>query len=225
MFFALQADDWFVRLFGLPIQELDDTTRSRNSMKGNGIAFIISNLVAYLINIHWVFNGLSVDSWYKYHRNRFKGLLRHNYRWTDEKIVATAATEAFVCRKRVIIVTQDSDFHAIFWQFSNNFVMFKLLRRIRDQQISPSEFWRQFSELCEAYNSFYLKMIEQRSQAAISELHAKNKGIHPVIVNLRATTTKDIAVHYQARKIVDVFIYPEEMIQEFLNAAGIIRNA
>src|SRR5262245_15401121 len=55
MFFALQADDWFVRLFNLPIQELDDTTRSRNSMKGNGVAFVISNLVAYLINVYWVF--------------------------------------------------------------------------------------------------------------------------------------------------------------------------
>ena len=55
LFFALQADDWFVRLFNLPIQELDDTTRSRNSMKANGVAFIISNLVAYLINIYWVF--------------------------------------------------------------------------------------------------------------------------------------------------------------------------
>ena len=32
MFFALQPDDWFVRLLKLPIQELDDTTRSRNSM-------------------------------------------------------------------------------------------------------------------------------------------------------------------------------------------------
>ena len=55
MFFALQADDWFVRLFNLPIQELDDTTRSRNSMKGNCVAFVISNLVAYLINVYWVF--------------------------------------------------------------------------------------------------------------------------------------------------------------------------
>jgi len=55
MFFALQADDWFVRFLNLPIQELDDATRSRNSMKGNGVAFLISNLVAYLINIYWVF--------------------------------------------------------------------------------------------------------------------------------------------------------------------------
>jgi putative flippase GtrA len=55
MFFALQADDWFVRLLKLPIQELDDTTRSRNSMKGNCVAFVISNLVAYLINVYWVF--------------------------------------------------------------------------------------------------------------------------------------------------------------------------
>jgi predicted MFS family arabinose efflux permease len=51
----IQADDWFVRILNLPIQELDDTTRSRNSMKGNGVAFVISNLVAYFINIYWVF--------------------------------------------------------------------------------------------------------------------------------------------------------------------------
>ena len=55
LFFALQADDWFVKLLHLPIQKLDDKTRSRNSMKGNGVAFVISNLVAYLINIYWVF--------------------------------------------------------------------------------------------------------------------------------------------------------------------------
>ena len=54
-FFALQANDWFVRLFNLPIRELDDNTRARNSMKGNGVAFMISNLVAYLLNIYWVF--------------------------------------------------------------------------------------------------------------------------------------------------------------------------
>lgn len=55
MFFAFQADDWFVKFFNLPVHRLDDVTRSRNSMAGNGIAFIISNLVAYLINIYWVF--------------------------------------------------------------------------------------------------------------------------------------------------------------------------
>lgn len=55
IFSALQADDWFVKLFNLPVQELSVTARSRNSMKGNGLAFIISNLVAYFINIYWVF--------------------------------------------------------------------------------------------------------------------------------------------------------------------------
>lgn len=55
IFHALQADDWFVRVFDLPIEELDDATRSRNSMLGNGAAFLVSNLVAYLINIYWVF--------------------------------------------------------------------------------------------------------------------------------------------------------------------------
>ena len=55
MFFALQPDDWFARLFSLPVEELDDATRSRNSMKANGVAFVISNLVGYIINIYWVF--------------------------------------------------------------------------------------------------------------------------------------------------------------------------
>lgn len=55
IFFALQRDDWFVKLLNLPVQNLDDTTRSRNSMKGNWVAFLGSNFVAYLINIYWVF--------------------------------------------------------------------------------------------------------------------------------------------------------------------------
>jgi putative flippase GtrA len=55
LFFALQRDDWFVRLLNLRIQQLDDTTRARNSMKANGVAFLVSNLIAYLINIYWVF--------------------------------------------------------------------------------------------------------------------------------------------------------------------------
>ena len=55
LFFALQANDWFVRLLKLPIPKLDNATRSRNSMKANGVAFVISNMVAYLINIYWVF--------------------------------------------------------------------------------------------------------------------------------------------------------------------------
>jgi putative flippase GtrA len=55
LFFALQANDWFARLLKLQVQKLDNNTRSRNSMKANGVAFVISNLVAYLINIYWVF--------------------------------------------------------------------------------------------------------------------------------------------------------------------------
>ncbi len=55
MFFALQKDDWLVGLLNLPVQEIDDATRSRNSMKANAIAFVFSNLVAYLINVYWVF--------------------------------------------------------------------------------------------------------------------------------------------------------------------------
>jgi putative flippase GtrA len=55
LFCAFQPDDWFARFLRLRIHELDDTTRSRNSMKANAVAFVISNFVAYVINIYWVF--------------------------------------------------------------------------------------------------------------------------------------------------------------------------
>jgi putative flippase GtrA len=55
LFCALQPDDWFLRFFGLSSVDLDHGTRSRNSMKANGVAFVISNFVAYVLNIYWVF--------------------------------------------------------------------------------------------------------------------------------------------------------------------------
>ena len=55
VFIALQAEDWVVKVFHLPVEELDDATRSRNSMLSNATAFLVSNLAAYLLNIYWVF--------------------------------------------------------------------------------------------------------------------------------------------------------------------------
>jgi putative flippase GtrA len=55
VFIALQTEDWFVKVFHLPVERLDDATRSRNSMLSNATAFIVSNLAAYLLNIYWVF--------------------------------------------------------------------------------------------------------------------------------------------------------------------------
>jgi putative flippase GtrA len=65
LFPALQPDDWAVRLFRLQVAAEDDSLRARNSMFDNGIAFIFSNMAAYLINIWWVFkpgkHGLLVE--------------------------------------------------------------------------------------------------------------------------------------------------------------------
>ncbi|MDP8247422.1 MAG: GtrA family protein [Candidatus Tritonobacter lacicola] len=55
LFPCLQKNDWAVELFNLSVEEEDDSTRSRNSMIDNIMAFIFSNMVAYLINIYWVF--------------------------------------------------------------------------------------------------------------------------------------------------------------------------
>jgi len=52
---ALQKNDFAVQAFKLNVPDMDDATRSRNSMLDNFMAFILSNLVAYIINIYWVF--------------------------------------------------------------------------------------------------------------------------------------------------------------------------
>ncbi len=54
---ALEANDWAVRLLKLEVKHHDDRTRARNSMISNAIAFVISNMVAYLLNIIFVFQS------------------------------------------------------------------------------------------------------------------------------------------------------------------------
>ncbi len=57
IFPALQEKDHAVKLFKLKIEELSDEKRARNSMFANSVAFVVSNMVAYITNILWVFKG------------------------------------------------------------------------------------------------------------------------------------------------------------------------
>jgi putative flippase GtrA len=52
---ALSHGDVTARLLGLPVTDVSDALRARNSMINNVVAFLFSNLTAYLININWVF--------------------------------------------------------------------------------------------------------------------------------------------------------------------------
>ena len=54
---ALSLQDPVIKLLHLRPLELSDAIRARNSMFDNGIAFIFSNLTAYVINIFWVFES------------------------------------------------------------------------------------------------------------------------------------------------------------------------
>ena len=55
VFPALTANDIVTRLLHCPATVLPDAIRARNSMMDNAIAFVFSNLTAYLLNIFWVF--------------------------------------------------------------------------------------------------------------------------------------------------------------------------
>lgn len=54
---CLQERDWAVQALHLRVEDLDDNRRSRNSMIANGIAFLFSNMVAYIGNVLWVFKA------------------------------------------------------------------------------------------------------------------------------------------------------------------------
>jgi len=57
VFPALQEKDHAVRFLKLSIRKVNDATRARNSMTSNFSAFLTSNMVAYITNILWVFEG------------------------------------------------------------------------------------------------------------------------------------------------------------------------
>jgi putative flippase GtrA len=54
---ALREDDPIVRRFHLTVTPVEEATRSRRFVLVTAIAFIFSNLTAYLINIVWVFQA------------------------------------------------------------------------------------------------------------------------------------------------------------------------
>jgi len=55
LFPALQEKDYFVRLMHVRLEPIDESLRARNSMISNALAFLVSNMVAYILNVIWVF--------------------------------------------------------------------------------------------------------------------------------------------------------------------------
>jgi putative flippase GtrA len=54
---CMQPDDFFVRLLHLHVPAIDVVLRKNNATIANTIAFLISNFVAYLLNIWFVFRA------------------------------------------------------------------------------------------------------------------------------------------------------------------------
>lgn len=57
LFPALQDRDHFVRLMHIQLDPINGSLRARNSMISNTMAFIVSNMVAYITNVLWVFES------------------------------------------------------------------------------------------------------------------------------------------------------------------------
>ena len=63
IFPALRENDPVVRRFRLTVRPVDEAARSRRFVLNTAIAFMFSNLTAYLINIYWVFQP-GRHAWY-----------------------------------------------------------------------------------------------------------------------------------------------------------------
>ncbi|MDA0576958.1 MAG: GtrA family protein [Verrucomicrobia bacterium] len=52
---CLTASELVVQLFDLPVPDISDNVRAQRAAIGNAVAFLFSNMTAYLINVLWVF--------------------------------------------------------------------------------------------------------------------------------------------------------------------------
>lgn len=60
---ALESDDIAVKILQLAVADVNDSLRARNAMINNCLAFLFSNLVAYILNISWVFESGRHNRW------------------------------------------------------------------------------------------------------------------------------------------------------------------
>lgn len=54
---CLQPDDYVVRFLHLQVPEITEKLRGRNAVIANTIAFLVSNFVAYILNVWFVFRS------------------------------------------------------------------------------------------------------------------------------------------------------------------------
>ena len=60
---ALKDDDIVVRILNLSVTAVNDIVRARNAVINNWLAFIFSNLAAYVLNVLWVFESGRHKRW------------------------------------------------------------------------------------------------------------------------------------------------------------------
>jgi len=63
LFPALTENDFFVRLFNIGVESIPENVRTINFCIGNVIAFMISNLTAYVLNVLFVFKAGKHSRW------------------------------------------------------------------------------------------------------------------------------------------------------------------
>jgi predicted nuclease of predicted toxin-antitoxin system len=168
-------------------------------------------------------DNFTYKAWHKYHRERFKKTGNNKYKYTDEKMVAAAITEAFLCNKEVVILTQDSDLSIILFQFRNNLIWLQASSQMPEDYTEPY-LWETYYKLCEDYNSWY---ILERDKRYLSVLQFYKDNDIPIDFNrlaIECTQKRDITILFLEKNKRDINIFPKCYIEDILNKSGIVKR-
>lgn len=89
-------------------------------------------------------------SWREYHNKRERGLRDATYLWTDELLVASAITDAFVNNCLAIILTNDWDPNVVMKQFLDNAIAASVDRETEDVEC----WWQAYADRCRQFDSY-----------------------------------------------------------------------
>jgi len=153
-------------------------------------------------------------SWHKYHRARFEAELKMSYKWTEERIVAAAATEALLFAKRAIIMTNDSDFASVFFQFTNNLILSHCQDEAVRLGLKPNEFWPLFYNECARYSKECQSVQEERLPLEKTIEAGKEAGLFGCLC--QTSRVGDIIVYYVSQDGGEFHHYPQWLTQTVL---------
>lgn len=160
----------------------------------------------------------AIKSWYSYHKKRIPKQLAGSYRWTEELMVAAAATESFFRGRIVIILTNDLDFHTVFFNFTNNLILLHSLLQFNRQSPLEQELLDIFTHECQRHEDDVTFTTKSRYQNRESELKSILEKRGRVGFHISMLNPGDILLCYPKNDECNFYHYPRWLMNSLVEA-------